>query len=755
MRRTLVAAGLLFTACEATPPPAPLHEPAPRATPRPERVLRGSVADALTGEPVPGARVALVGTLRATETDDDGAFALAAPDGFTQLRITAADYIDAEAPAGAPLALWPTVADDTLVAERLAARPRRDGDDPTDPDLTEAARDWLLGVPPPCEARPGSGCLPQPGGGSEPGVLRQFLAAPPATVRVYRRGPEDNSCRGRVDVIPLEEYVRGVLPHEWIPSWEMESLKAGAIAARTYAWNWIVRGGKYDCADVDDTTRSQVYDEGRNARCDEAIAATAGQGIRRGDDLVSSEYSAENGNPTEFGVDEPLCAGRARQGHGRGMCQWGTQRWAQQRGQNYVWMVEHYYPGATVSRPEPPAPRLELSQGLARTEPQPCADPEGTYQCADFVPDGRSRGLFDVYVGQGVELTVRVRNAGDGATAGAQDAVLLAIDLPEGLLAADAVRIEGQGGDDRNPPADTPAGPQLRLRLHAIGPGETRTVVVRLRGAGYSVPTGGPARVRTWIQSIAERYDKPAWDQPPARNEGQQFNGGDLKMLTEFDVFEPARWTWDGGDPALVEGWRARGAAPLTVENGAVRLEPQGDDPGMESPFTRIDASALGTLTVLADRPAGGRFYWRAPGEGFTEERSLPLTFGAALRLAGAPGWTGAVEQIRLDVDDGAGPVLVNEVVVDPFVPPAPDPDAAVVPPDPDADAPPGPDAEAPRPDADVPLADGGSDEGDARVLPPLERRVLEVSYSGGCTAAPAPLAPLALLALLALRRRR
>ena len=60
---------------------------------------------------------------------------------------------------------------------------------------------------------------------------------PPLTIRVWRRGLDGStaSCSGRVDVIPFEQYVRGVLPHEWIRSWNPESLKAGAVAIRTYA----------------------------------------------------------------------------------------------------------------------------------------------------------------------------------------------------------------------------------------------------------------------------------------------------------------------------------------------------------------------------------------------------------------------------------------------------------------------------------------------------------------------------------------
>ena len=37
-------------------------------------------------------------------------------------------------------------------------------------------------------------------------------------------------------MIPFDEYIAGVLPHEWIPSWHDESLRAGSLAIRTYAW---------------------------------------------------------------------------------------------------------------------------------------------------------------------------------------------------------------------------------------------------------------------------------------------------------------------------------------------------------------------------------------------------------------------------------------------------------------------------------------------------------------------------------------
>ncbi len=172
----------------------------------------------------------------------------------------------------------------------------------------------------------------------------------PTSIRVWRRGVDGStsSCAGRVDVIPFDTYVRGVLPHEWIRSWTGESLKAGAVAIRTYAAWWVEAGGKYPCADLDDTTASQVYREDTYPETDAAVAATAGAYVVQDGELVFAEYSAENADPTEFGVAEPLCSGQTRRGHGRGVCQWGTQRWSLE-GRTWDWIVPHYYPGSTLS----------------------------------------------------------------------------------------------------------------------------------------------------------------------------------------------------------------------------------------------------------------------------------------------------------------------------------------------------------------------------------------------------------------------
>jgi Stage II sporulation protein len=207
-------------------------------------------------------------------------------------------------------------------------------------------------------------------GEATPDSLTSLAWQPPSSIRVWRRGLDGStaSCSGRVDVIPLEQYVKGVLPHEWIRSWHGESLRAGAVAIRTYAASWIASGGKYTCADLDDTTASQVYKDETFAVTNAAVDATAATYVMKNSAPVFAEYSAENGHPTATGISDPLCAGRTRFGHGRGACQWGTQRWASQSAKTYAWILEHYYPGATVEKAGGPSAAIIVDSNPASND---------------------------------------------------------------------------------------------------------------------------------------------------------------------------------------------------------------------------------------------------------------------------------------------------------------------------------------------------------------------------------------------------
>ncbi len=75
----------------------------------------------------------------------------------------------------------------------------------------------------------------------------------PFAVEVMRSATET------VEDIPLEEYIVGVVAAEMPAEFELEALKAQALAARTYTVNHLLHGDKIAEYDVTDTVSHQVY----------------------------------------------------------------------------------------------------------------------------------------------------------------------------------------------------------------------------------------------------------------------------------------------------------------------------------------------------------------------------------------------------------------------------------------------------------------------------------------------------------------
>jgi peptidoglycan hydrolase-like amidase len=90
-------------------------------------------------------------------------------------------------------------------------------------------------------------------------------------VRLWRRATDT------IEVLDLEEYLRGVVPAEMYPSWHIEALKAQGVAARTYAVRAISHPRHAPAADLCDSAQCQAYSDTHHARTDEAVAATEGE----------------------------------------------------------------------------------------------------------------------------------------------------------------------------------------------------------------------------------------------------------------------------------------------------------------------------------------------------------------------------------------------------------------------------------------------------------------------------------------------
>jgi SpoIID/LytB domain protein len=122
-----------------------------------------------------------------------------------------------------------------------------------------------------------------------------------------------------VNVLPLEEYLQGVVPSESPAYWGtigpsgaqgepegFQALEVQAVAARSYAVSGL---GQYGYADICDSTACQVYRgmAAENPLTNLAIADTAGEVLLEPDGSVArTEYSASTGGYTAGGTFPPV-----------------------------------------------------------------------------------------------------------------------------------------------------------------------------------------------------------------------------------------------------------------------------------------------------------------------------------------------------------------------------------------------------------------------------------------------------------------
>ncbi|HYP48883.1 MAG TPA: SpoIID/LytB domain-containing protein, partial [Thermoleophilaceae bacterium] len=101
-----------------------------------------------------------------------------------------------------------------------------------------------------------------------------------------------------INVLPIDPYVKGVVPGEMPASWPAEALKAQAVVARSYALATRKSGGAFDQYP---DTRSQVYRgvNGESPMSSAAVDATAGQILAYGGRPAVTYYFSTSGGHTE------------------------------------------------------------------------------------------------------------------------------------------------------------------------------------------------------------------------------------------------------------------------------------------------------------------------------------------------------------------------------------------------------------------------------------------------------------------------
>ena len=109
---------------------------------------------------------------------------------------------------------------------------------------------------------------------------------------------------GLLNVLDIEQYLRGVLPAEVGASWPMEALRAQAIISRTFAVRQSFARAKRGY-DVTDTVSDQVY-RGAGVEAgatNQAVASTEREILTYGSDLAFTPFHSDSGGHTANNAD--------------------------------------------------------------------------------------------------------------------------------------------------------------------------------------------------------------------------------------------------------------------------------------------------------------------------------------------------------------------------------------------------------------------------------------------------------------------
>ena len=156
-----------------------------------------------------------------------------------------------------------------------------------------------------------------------------------------------------INDLPLEDYIKGVVPAEMPSGWEYEAHKAQAIAARSYALANLGKRASYGF-DLKDTPEDQAYNgaSAETAGTNSAVDETKGIVLTHDTKVISAYYSASAGgqtNTNSWGNSLPYLRSVPsfddnvkKNGHGVGMSQHGANNLAKQ-GYNAYQILKYFY----------------------------------------------------------------------------------------------------------------------------------------------------------------------------------------------------------------------------------------------------------------------------------------------------------------------------------------------------------------------------------------------------------------------------
>lgn len=115
---------------------------------------------------------------------------------------------------------------------------------------------------------------------------------------------KDNSTLILINELKLEDYLVGLINQEISSKWPMESVKAQAVVARTYAL-YQKKNRKYPTYDLESTVTSQVYSgvDSEDELARQAVKETEGEAAYYNGEMIQALYHSSCGGKTEDALE--------------------------------------------------------------------------------------------------------------------------------------------------------------------------------------------------------------------------------------------------------------------------------------------------------------------------------------------------------------------------------------------------------------------------------------------------------------------
>ncbi len=502
--------------------------------------VTGFVVDDLTGRVIPGLRV------NGNPTANDGSFVAYLPlSGNPILSVSGGDYGEV---IYTNFETWPGGDIQLRVRARrgegqtidLRSERRRGDDDPMSHVKCDS-----------CSVEPDQSLTPHRGA---------VGPALPKSIRVGRNCPTATTCSS-VEVYSVQAYTARVLSSEWYGCWGsvsggMDSMRAGAVAVRSYGV-YHVYNPRTSTYDICDTTSCQVFGASTNTNSQNATNDTNRTVLTNSSGtIVRAEYSAENNDSgcgdgfTGTGtsgapcISDPVCSGFAQFGHGRGLCQWGSARWATQK-------VLSSSQACTSSAPNTNQPRKDWIEILNHYYPS-----YNLVTGAELTLSGITASPSGIIPGGSTQLQYNINS-----TADVNNVWLIA-----------TLSLNGTG------PAVTNTANQVRVNLNTGSQIKQRTFAT-----SSSLPPG------TYSAIGALHYD---------RDGSNTFNAGDFLMAD--GSFAGALSVTVPADPTTMIAFNATGRAGTTVQLRGLLREPDGTPIGAQIVSFTVNGISAGSATTTS-----------------------------------------------------------------------------------------------------------------------------------------------------------